>query len=98
MNNSIFMDKIRLGVLLVTKLYSIGELKFINVSRKNQLAMILFKVNSYVPPILPVEIPGMAGDGFLVNDTFTNEEYKGCMILATWYIKIFLCRHIRFQF
>ena len=63
----------------------------------------MFKGNSYVPAILSMEIPGIPGSSFLVNDDFTtngskgSKGSKGCMIVATRTIKIFPCINSGFQ-
>ena len=87
MKNSILVGESRLSEIVVTKFHSVGDLNCLGVSRNNQLARIVFKGNSNVPPILPVEIPGMAGAGFLLNSNFSTKGSDGCMIVATRTIK-----------
>ena len=89
MKNSIFVDEIWLGDIVVTKFHIVGDLNFLGVLRNNQVASKVFMGNSYVSPILPVEIPGMAGASFIVNDNLKSEGSKGFMVVATWTITIF---------
>ena len=77
MNNYILVGEGQLGETVVTKLHSVGDLNCIGVLHNNQLETIVFKGNSYIPPILPEEISGMADAGFLVNDNFTTEGSEG---------------------
>ena len=96
MKKHIFVGDSRLVEIVVTKFHSFIDMNCLGVSCNNQLEMIFFKGNAYFLPILPVEIPGIAGAGFLVNDVLTTEGYEGCMIVATWTIKIFPCINSRF--
>ena len=61
MKNSIFVGESLLVKIVIKKFHSVGELNCLGVSRNNQLEIIVFNGNYYVPPILITKNPRNGG-------------------------------------